>query len=180
MVPGGGTAGRRLTSAVWKDFDYNIDGAGIGKATCRRCGLTLCAGGAKGTSHLHRHLLTKGCGVKWRQRQHQHLPAASTTVDDNRGYSAPPGTAADFSAPAGTAADDGEDSFARGIAVLMEQLERDKLTDIDQGSAANYVPMPQAASSSSRRFFQRAKERISAAISPPFQADGPCFRANSK
>ncbi|CAO2187423.1 unnamed protein product [Urochloa humidicola] len=176
MVPGGGTAGRRLTSAVWKDFDYNIDGAGIGKATCRRCGLTLCAGGAKGTSHLHRHLLTKGCGVKWRQRQHQHLPAASTTVDGNRGYSAPPGTAAD----------DGEDSFARGIAVLMEQLERDKLTDIDQGSAANYVPMPQAASSSSRRFFQRAKERISAAISPPFQADGgasasqDCFRANSK
>ncbi|XP_062196046.1 uncharacterized protein LOC133899118 [Phragmites australis] len=148
----------RLTSAVWVHFVYN---ASDSTATCRKCGATLCAGGKKGTSHLKRHTKTKRCKTRAaEQRRLLTAPAAAETS---------PGKQEHYSMSTKVADEEEEEFFfVDGINIpeLFDELDAKGLVFIDQDSQAvgagdaHFRPnLPQAANSSSRRFFETTKAR---------------------
>lgn len=74
---------RKLKSDVWQFFDYQLSSAAAGgrddKAICKRCGHTLSACSANGTSHLRRHVGSKSCAARAAARQQD--PAVGAKVE---------------------------------------------------------------------------------------------------
>ncbi|XP_062192638.1 uncharacterized protein LOC133896134 [Phragmites australis] len=155
-------------SDVWRDFDYNASDSATGgaaTATCKICGTPMCAGSKNGTSHLRRHQGGKRCMARAAARRLAAPDAAAEPSPGDHDYSM---VTADEEEQ-----QDEEEGFmfvdGMNIVEVYDELMAMGLVDIDQGSAvvaapdahfpANYMPVSQAANSSTGWFLEKQRRK---------------------
>ncbi|PAN34174.1 hypothetical protein PAHAL_6G073300 [Panicum hallii] len=149
-----------LKSAVWGSFTRNRPAAGgPATATCGECGQILRAGSSIGTSHLRRHTGTKRCQQRAAERRRQQLTAPPPGGGDQDDHPTSPPVSVEepfFVVDGVDIPELLDDLIGKGLANIDEQSSGAD----QQFGADNYVAaVPQAASSSTKWFIQKKKER---------------------